>query len=129
MRIFLQIILLLALLQACRSKNHIPSGIIPQKQMQQVLWDLMRADQYLGNYVLNNDSSLNKTKESLKYYQQVFAIHKISREKFQQSFAFYREHPALFKAIMDSISLPTLAAPAKVADTPHVIRMPDTLAR
>ncbi len=61
--------------------------------MQAVLWDLMRADQFLADYVFNKDSSLDKTTESLKYYQKIFAIHKVSKEEFQESFSFYQAHP------------------------------------
>lgn len=95
---------ILFLLIGCAGKNSIPSGVLPQKKMQAILWDFMRADQFLNGYVLNKDSSLNKKNESQKYYQQIFAIHKISREEFLFSFAFYKMHPVSFKPILDSIS-------------------------
>jgi len=88
----------------CNNKNKIPNSVLSQKKMQGILWDLMRADQFLNDYVLNNDTSLNKTTESLKYYQQIFAIHKTTREEFQHSFSFYKSHPSLLRSIMDSIS-------------------------
>ena len=114
---------ILFILIGCGGKNSIPSGVLPQKKMQAVLWDLMRADQFLNEYVLSEDSSLNKKAESLKYYQQIFAIHKISREEFQYSFSFYKMHPVSFKPILDSISappkaiLPKTLTPSEIIDT------------
>jgi len=96
--------------------------------MEAVLWDMMRADQFLADYVLNRDTSKNNKTETLKLYQQVFAIHKIDKETFQQSFTYYQAHPDLLKSIMDSIgtqpveTLPPLAA----TDTPVVAPVLDT---
>ena len=123
MRTGLLIVLLLVFTAGCKNKNSIPNSVLPQKKMQAILWDMMRADQFLADYVLNKDSSLNKTTESLKYYQQIFAIHKTSKEEFQHSFSFYKSRPVLLKAIMDSISKPTgdiaaLAKPDSVATFP-----------
>jgi hypothetical protein len=123
MKKILLIASILFLFVGCAGKNTIPPGVLPQKKMQAILWDLMRADQFLNEYVLNKDSSLNKKTESQKYYQQIFAIHKISREEFQYSFSFYKMHPVLFKPILDSISAPPKAipqqtlAPIEIKDT------------
>ena len=120
MRTFLLILILLFITAACNNKNKIPNTVLSQKKMQGILWDLMRADQFLNDYVLNKDTSLDKTSESLKYYQQIFAIHKTTKEEFQHSFSFYKSRPILLKAIMDSISTPpretatTLAKPDSV---------------
>lgn len=111
MRSWLLILLLCFFLSACKGKNKIPAGVLSQKKMQAVLWDVMRADQFLLSNVFSKDSSLDKETESLKYYQQIFAIHKTTREQFQKSFSFYKDHPALFKVIMDSLSQTRVAAP------------------
>jgi Domain of unknown function (DUF4296) len=124
MRTGLLIALVVIFTAGCKSKNAIPNSVLPQKKMQAILWDMMRADQFLADYVLNKDSSLNKTTESLKYYQQIFAIHKTSKEEFQHSFSFYKSRPVLLKAMMDSIStppsdkVPTLAKPDSVTTSP-----------
>ncbi len=94
------------LIAGCKNKNRVPAGIIQQKKMQAVLWDMMRADQFLGDFILKKDSTLNKKTESIKLYRKVFAIHQISKEQFVKSFSFYKSHPALFKVIMDSLSQP-----------------------
>ncbi len=91
------------LLAACKKKDKIPGNVLPQKKMQAVLQDMMRADQFLTDFVFSKDTSLDKKTESVKIYRQVFATHQVSKEEFQQSFTFYRSHPELLKAIMDSI--------------------------
>lgn len=112
------IFFLLIFTAGCGKKDKIPGDVLPQKKMQAVLWDMMRVDQFLADYVLNKDSSKNKTTESLLYYKQVFAIHKISKEEFQHSFAYYKTHPVLLKTIMDSIS----AAPKDTIAIPVVAK-------
>lgn len=77
--------------------------------MQAVLWDMMRADQFLADYVLNKDTSLKKDETRFNMYQQVFAIHKIDKEIYQRSLNYYMDHPDLLKVILDSISKPKLA--------------------
>ncbi|NOT51016.1 MAG: DUF4296 domain-containing protein [Chitinophagaceae bacterium] len=106
--------LLIFFLSACKGKNRVPSGVLSQKKMQAVLWDVMRADEFLSANVLRKDSSLDKITESFKYYQQIFAIHKTTKEQFEKSFSFYKDHPDLFKAIMDSLSRAPVAAPTQL---------------
>src|ERR1700674_5346015 len=110
MRIGLLILYVSLLIAGCKSRDRIPGNVLSQKEMRPVLWDIMRADQFLADYVFSKDSSLNRKTESIKLYQQVFAIHKISKEKFQRSFSFYKSHPSLLKVIMDSLSKPPSAA-------------------
>lgn len=130
MRTRLLIFIILFFIAGCKSKSGVPSGVVAPKKMQAILWDMMRADQFLADYVLNKDTSLNKTTESLKYYQQIFALHKISKEQFQHSFSFYKTHPILLKTIMDSIAAPPKDTVAKgvqimpISDS--VITKPDT---
>jgi len=119
MRISLLIALAVIFTAGCKNKNVIPNNVLPEKKMQAILWDMMRADQFLADYVLNKDSLLNKTTESLKYYQQIFAIHKTSKEEFQHSFSFYKSHPVLLKAMIDSISKPPI-------ETAPVFAKPDS---
>ena len=114
MKKVLLILSLFFLIAGCKNKNAVPGNVLPQKKMQAVIWDMMRADQFLANYVLNKDSSLDKKTESIKLYQQILYINQVSKEKFERSFSFYKSHPALLKAIMDSI---TNAQPEPIADT------------
>ena len=118
MRSGLLIICCLFFIAGCKNKNRIPAGIIPQKKMQAIVWDMMRADQFLTDFVLSKDSSLDKRTESIKLYTKVFAIHQISKEQYEESFSFYKTHPALFKVIMDSLSHPKAESPTEMMKQP-----------
>jgi len=115
------IVLSLTFIQ-CGNKNSVPGDVLPPEKMQSVLWDMMRADRFLVDFVLK-DTSLNKTSASIQLYQQVFAIHGIDKEKFKKSFEYYEAHPAFLKVMMDSLSklplLPDSTKTVKLADTTH----------
>jgi hypothetical protein len=111
----------LIIITGCKNKNRIPADIIPQKKMQNIVWDMMRADQFLSDFVLNKDSSLDKRTESIKLYSKVFAIHHISKEQYGKSFSFYKTHPALFKIIMDSLSQPKTEPPTEMIKQPTTL--------
>jgi hypothetical protein len=108
MRISLFIFACAVLYAGCSKKEKLPADLLPQKQMKAILWDLMRADKFLSDYVLTRDTSIDPVKKRLGYYNRIFSLHKISRDKFQESFSYYQSHPALFKMVMDSISTPPL---------------------
>lgn len=114
MRIILLPAFLIVLLAACGNKNRIPSGVLQPRQMEAVLWDLMRADQFLADYVFSKDTSKKQDQESIRMYTQIFRTHNISKETFQKSFEFYQHHPALMNPILDSISKKKLTMPAMV---------------
>jgi Domain of unknown function (DUF4296) len=114
MRAWLIIIIISFLVTACKNKNKIPRHVIPQNKMQEVLWDMMRADQFLNEFILNRDSGLDKAAERVKMYNKVFSIHHISREQFNKSFRYYKDHPSIFKVMMDSISKPKIEIPAEI---------------
>jgi len=86
-------------------KKEKPSGeILPEDKMQAVLWDMMRADHFLNNYMIVKDTSLKKKEASIKQYNQILQIHKISEETFKKSFAYYRSNPKMMWMMMDSLS-------------------------
>jgi hypothetical protein len=91
---------------SCGNKDRVPGNIIPREKMQVVLSDMMKADQFLSDYVLNHDTTKKREPESIKLYNKVFAIHDISAKEFYKSLSYYQEHPALLKQIMDSLSKP-----------------------
>ena len=101
MRFFLFIILILTNF-ACIRDNKIPNDVIPQDQMRKIMWDLMRADAYVTDFIMK-DSTRDKKAESVKLYEKIFDIHSTSRETFKKSLAFYQGRPDLFKVISDSL--------------------------
>jgi hypothetical protein len=86
---------------SCSDKKAIPKDILPKEKMQAVLWSLINAGEFLNGYVLKD--SVDKVAESSKAYGQVFQIHHITKEEFDKSFSYYRQHYELMKAILDSL--------------------------
>ena len=88
---------------SCGNNNKLPKNVLPQDKMREVLWDMMNAGQYVSSYVLTKDS-IDKIGESTKVYGQVLQLHAVSKEEFERSYAYYRDHPDLMKVILDSLS-------------------------
>lgn len=101
MRIFLFFILTI-FFSACVRNNKIPKGIISQNEMRKLMWDLMRADAYVSDFVMK-DSTRNQKAESAKLYEQVFTLHSTTEDVFKKSLAFYQTRPDLLKVITDSL--------------------------
>jgi len=101
MRFFLFIILIISNF-ACIRDNKIPKDVIPQNQMRKIMWDLMRADAYVTDFVMK-DSTRDKKAESAKLYEKIFDINSTTRETFKKSLSFYQSRPDLFKVISDSL--------------------------
>lgn len=66
------------------------------------MWDLMRADAYVLDFVMK-DSSRNQKQESANLYERIFSLHATTKEAFQKSLAFYESRPDLLKPIADSL--------------------------
>ena len=103
MKNFFLIFFTLALF-ACSNKDKLPDGVLPKQKMQQILWDLIKAGEFLNGFVLYKDSAVNKIAESQKWYDKIYQVHKISKKDFDRSFAYYQDHPLLMKTILDSLS-------------------------
>jgi Domain of unknown function (DUF4296) len=102
---------IIIILAGCSSGERIPDDVLPPHRMEAVLWDMMRADQFLADYVFSRDTTKDKDKESIRIYSQVFRLHRIDKEEFSRSFAYYRSHPGQLQPLMDSISKMSVAAP------------------
>jgi hypothetical protein len=96
-------LLLTGVVFSCTNKNKLPEGILPEPKMQAVLWDMIRAADFLNNYVFYKDASSDKAAESLKWNEKVFKLHNVTREQFVKSYDYYQQHPQKMKAMMDSI--------------------------
>lgn len=98
------ILLLLIVTASCSNNNKIPGDILTKSKMQVVIWDLIRADEFVSNYIWKNDSLINRMEESVRLYEKIFLIHKITKDEFRRSLSFYRQHPKLLKIIVDSLN-------------------------
>jgi len=96
-------LLAMLLVAGCSDKDNVPSGIIPREKMEKILWDMVQADQYSSLYLVKDSARINVKTETQKLYEEVFRLHKISREEFRKSFQYYQEHPDLTRSVFDSL--------------------------
>lgn len=97
---------------ACSSGNEIPEDVLGINKMKIVMWDMIRAGELANNGYWEKDSSnssiktLPTVKDDAKYeaFQQVFSIHKITKDQFYKSYKYYEEHPDKNKILMDSLT-------------------------
>ncbi len=82
----LLIILFCILFYSC--KDRLPAGIINQPKMQQVLWDLLRADA-LSEQIVLKDSSKSRVQENALITKNILVIHQITEDDFKKSYAYY----------------------------------------
>ncbi len=95
---------LFLVLSACSGKNDVPTGVLERQRMEDVMWDMIQADQYYREYLIRD--SVGKDIQQMRYnlYEEVFKIHKISRATFDKSYDYYSNRPKLMKDIFDSLS-------------------------
>lgn len=102
MKFFLSIVLLIILIISCAKKEKRP-GVLPEKKMRAVMWDLIRADQYLSDYLLK-DSAISKNDQSIRLYEEIFQLHHITKDQFKKSLNYYSSQPDLFRPLLDSLA-------------------------
>ncbi len=88
------------ILLACSSP--VPKGIIPPHRMQQIVFDLIKADEFINNFVVK-DSTVNIKTRRISLYEQVFNIHKVSKDYFYKSYRYYQQYPDKNKVLFDSL--------------------------
>jgi|SRR5688572_24399917 len=103
MRIFLFFILFVSV-AGCNRDKTIPKGILSQNEMRKIMWDLMRADAYVADFIMKDSTRKQDQKvESAILYEQIFSIHSTTQEAFIKSRDFYERRPDLLKVITDSL--------------------------
>jgi hypothetical protein len=75
---------------------------IPVNEMKIIMWDMVCADELYADASVR-DSTVRIKKDNFRLYEQVFAIHKISKETFYSSYQYYQSRPDEFKVLMDSL--------------------------
>ena len=94
--------LLLISLSCCKGKDEIPNKILKPEKMEVVFWDIINADVYVNDF-LRKDTSLDPKAESIRLQMIVFNKHKVTRDEFYKSYAYYANHPGLMKNVIDSM--------------------------
>jgi Domain of unknown function (DUF4296) len=89
---------------SCSGKNKVPAEIIQQKDMQNILWDVIRA-QALSAEIARKDSAIKEAAEIKILTQKVFEIHHITSSAFDQSYSWYTSHPEVMRIIFDSLNV------------------------
>lgn len=79
-------------------------GILSKNKMELVLWDFIKADVFTEQFI-KKDSLKNAAVENMKLQQQIFEIHKVTREEFYKSYTYYTNRTDLMKTILDSITV------------------------
>jgi len=120
------------LLISCGNKNKVPKNVLPPKKMEAVLWDMLQAGEFINGFVIAKDTGVNRLSQTTAIYDAVYRIHAISQTQFNESFAWYQQHPAMMKTIMDSLAGKTRtpeSEPKKMADSlkldvPDSVKLP-----
>ncbi len=76
---------------------------IPIQKMKLVMWDIINADEWM-KFAAAKDSTISIKKENIALYNKIFALHKISKDEFYNSYSYYENHPNEMKILLDSIS-------------------------
>ena len=98
------LIFFLVILYSCSEKTNIPKGIIKLPQMEEVLFDMMKADA-LASEIVKQDSSLKLPAMNIELYKKVFSAHNITRTVFDSSYSFYEKHPEMMRILLDSMNV------------------------
>lgn len=99
MRKLLLILLVAWSVSSCNKEKKMPID-----QMKKIMWDMTCADELYAETVVR-DSTIKVKKDNFRLYEQVFAIHKVSKEAFYSSYHYYQLHPDEFKTLMDSLQV------------------------
>lgn len=95
-------LLIISLFISCKPTSNERANILPPKKMQVVLWDYIRVDTYDAE-IASKNKKIKDTLDNISRQNALFQHHKISKEVFQNSLAFYKNHPQEFLPILDSI--------------------------
>ena len=92
----------LVLFTSCNNNDKMPDGILKPDKMQAVLWDVIKADAFTAEFI-KKDTTKNAAAENLKLQQQIFAIHRVTKVDFYNSYDYYKSNTPMFKIILDSM--------------------------
>jgi hypothetical protein len=78
------------------------SGILSNKAMQEVYWDIIVADVKTAQYP-SKDSTMNDSVKNAGMQQQIFSMHHTTREQFYKSLDYYRSDKDKMDRLLDSM--------------------------
>lgn len=89
-------------LLACGRQDDIPADVLPREQMGSVLFEISMAEAFLENYVFR-DSTVKKDSALRRELETVLQANRISPESFRKSYAWYKQHPAVLRLVVDTV--------------------------
>ena len=98
------IVMVTIFLTGCTNTTKVPDDILPRKKMEVILWDMIQADRFNALFQIKDSASKNIELEKFKLYEQVFAIHKTSKDDFIKSYKYYLSRPDMAKVMFDSMT-------------------------
>ncbi|HYF31335.1 MAG TPA: DUF4296 domain-containing protein [Chitinophagaceae bacterium] len=96
-------IVLLCCIMGCRG-NEKPEEVLPPNKMENVIWDVVQADEFVQNFVLKDSNKIDVQAERHRLYERVFKMHNTSWDQFVKSYQYYVAHPVQNKRIFDSLA-------------------------
>jgi len=99
-RITYPILFALVLLVSCN--NGTPKNVLPVNTMKVVMFDMLKADEWYARKLVG-DTLMLRVKEDIPLYEQVFAVHKLTKKEFFDSYHYYEVHPIAYKELVDSL--------------------------
>jgi hypothetical protein len=97
---------------SCRSTN---KDLLTADSMKVVMWDMLKVDE-LYNRLVQKDSTFRNSKENIRFYEEVYALHHITKKQFDNTYKYYETHPVEFKILLDSIDAYAAREQAKAND-------------
>jgi hypothetical protein len=99
MRLLLILPVFIVIISCRNNTKQPPKNILQPEKMQQILWDMFRADIFIRDYVRDSIKEV----ERVSLYKQILDLYQTNKEEFKESFTWYRSHPGILKPILDSL--------------------------
>lgn len=106
--------------------NDVPKGVLPPDKMEAVLYDVIRADEWVDFAVLQ-DSTFRNFSRRTALYDSVFRLHAINKEDYRNSVRFYQSRPDLLKGVLESLRTKSDTAMKRAQDRVAEKAKADTL--
>jgi hypothetical protein len=90
------------LMCGCDGNGNMPNNVLKPDKMQDVMWDIVRADVFASEFI-KADSSKDLLKENLQLQKKIFELNKTSREQYYTSFEYYKSKPELMRQLLDTM--------------------------
>ena len=96
------LLIISVLLASCGGQDKLPDAVLPREQMGNVLFDISMAEAFLENYAFR-DSTVNRDSALRLELEKVLLANRIKPESFRHSYAWYKQHPAVFRIVVDTV--------------------------